>query len=179
LIEIDQLANELVEAQKVRSDLLKWKIALVAGLAGVGLGLVDTAPSGQRYADLVLCAIPLAAVYVDALCRHLSLRIKVIGDYRYSREGDDYRKYEEFVSRAREQGAFGLEGYTVVVSTVVICVALMLVPQSLDPELPHATAINISGAVGLVLAVIVEAVFLWLERRIKPLGGNRHEQPDR
>jgi len=47
LNEVQQLATELVEAQHVRSDLLKWKVVLVAGLAATGLGLVDTTASGH------------------------------------------------------------------------------------------------------------------------------------
>ncbi len=31
--------NEIIEAQKIRSDLLKWKIIVVAALGATGLGL--------------------------------------------------------------------------------------------------------------------------------------------
>ena len=68
--------NEVIEAQKARSDLLKWKIIVVAALGATGLGLTEK--ESRPYADLVLGCIPFVCAYIDALCRHLSLRIRVI-----------------------------------------------------------------------------------------------------
>ena len=106
---LGQLATEVVEAQKIRADYLKWKVVLVAGLFGIGLGFVKTEGTAQRYADLVLCIIPLVTAYVDTVCLHVTLRIAVIGEFRRTLGTQDhYRKYEDFVKGNNR--AFGLIG---------------------------------------------------------------------
>jgi hypothetical protein len=143
---------EIIESQKARSDLLKWKVVVLAALAATGLGLVKSEGPGQRYADLVLCAIPVISVYIDLLCRHLSLRILVIGAYRRKAKVRD--DYERFVGLARDKGAFQLEDGAVLLSSLLFSFALMLMapPLGLEPKLPHGWAVAISGAAGIVLA---------------------------
>ena len=105
-----ELRDEIVESQKARCDLLKWKLALVAGLGTVGLGLGDYAPKEPGYSHhYVLCLIPLVCVYVDLLAKHMTLRIMVIGCFRGHRaagkngEPDSIESlYEKFAGRARE-----------------------------------------------------------------------------
>lgn len=77
LILVGTLRQEILQSQQTRSDLLKWKLGLVGAIGAVGLGLAGSRVS--NHADLVLCAVPLVCIYVDFLCRHLSLRILVIG----------------------------------------------------------------------------------------------------
>jgi hypothetical protein len=103
---VEHLRQEILNSQQVRSDLLKWKLALVGALGAAGLGLAGADVPG--HAELVLCAVPFVSVYVDLLCRHLNLRILVIGTYLASSEtaGRSERKelmeYERFVEeRAR------------------------------------------------------------------------------
>jgi hypothetical protein len=73
------LRQEILNSQQTRSDLLKWKLGLIGAIGAIGLGLAGSRVSNN--ADLVLCAVPLVCVYVDFLCRHLSLRILVIGRF--------------------------------------------------------------------------------------------------
>ena len=68
---MDSLRAQITESQKVRSDLMKWKLLIIAGIGTAGLGF-----DNFKFPDahMVLCLIPLVAVYVDALCAHLSLQ---------------------------------------------------------------------------------------------------------
>ncbi len=108
-----ELRDEIVESQKVRSDLFKWKIILVASLGAVALGLASAndkgagadPPSTHEY---LLCLIPLVCLYVDILSSHLNLRIMVIGRYfqyvaatRGNEAEPRQAEYERFVERAR------------------------------------------------------------------------------
>jgi len=82
---IEIFRAELIEAEKSRLDLFKWKLIISATLAGIGLGFM---PEKQAEAEsifssmhLVLCLIPLACNYVDLLCVNLQIRILVIGKF--------------------------------------------------------------------------------------------------
>ena len=151
--------TEIIESQKARSDLLKWKVVVVGALAATGLGLVKTRGPGQRYADLVLCAIPIIAAYIDLLCRHLSLRILVIGAYRRKARVRD--EYEDFAELARNRNAFQLEDAAVLFSSLLFSLALMATapPLGLEPKLPHGWAVAVSGAAGVVFAVGSEIAY--------------------
>lgn len=101
---MEKLRDEIMQSESVRSDLLKWKLAIAGGIGGAGLGFAGS--HDLRHADLVLCVIPLAAVYVDLLCRHLTLKMLVIGTFvaRWKGGSDTaelFRAYEAFAARAR------------------------------------------------------------------------------
>ncbi len=99
-----ELRDEIIEAQKARVDLLKWKIILVTGIGGAGLGLGG--PTGATPNYYLFCLIPLVCVYVDILCSHMNLRIMVIGRFllmtSHARiENPTEVQYERFVEKAR------------------------------------------------------------------------------
>jgi hypothetical protein len=148
-----QLRQEILQSEQTRSDLLKWKLGLVGAISAVGLGLAGS--RAPAHADLVLCAVPIVCLYVDFLCRHLNLRILVIGTFLASdwmaaatRAGTSefavFKAYEEHVQRARRlrrrllrprdlipkswrwHGAFGLEDGAVSWSTALLSVALIV-----------------------------------------------------
>lgn len=85
--------HEIIETQKVRSDLLKWKLILCAVLGGIGLGLRGVGLRGMAGTNsfssggldshiyLTLCLIPPVCAYVDILCYHLNLRMFVIARF--------------------------------------------------------------------------------------------------
>jgi hypothetical protein len=77
---MDSLRKEIVESQKMRVDLMKWKLILIAGIGGVAIGLTEKLPKDFD-SRLLLCLLPIANIYVDLMCRHLTLRILVIGRY--------------------------------------------------------------------------------------------------
>lgn len=108
-----ELRDEIVESQKARGDLFKWKIILVATLGAIALGFESAADEVKAKTvapafahEYLLCLIPLVCLYVDLLCSHLNLRILVIGRYlRVATRGVDAAEreaeYERFAERAR------------------------------------------------------------------------------
>ena len=72
------LFQEIIENEKARLELFKWKIILVAGLGAAASGLV-----GAKSIPPVLPAalIPFVCVYVDLLAEDLALRIAVVTRY--------------------------------------------------------------------------------------------------
>jgi hypothetical protein len=168
--------NEIIEAQKIRSDLLKWKIIVVAALGATGLGL---STQNLPYTDLALCCIPFVCAYIDLLCRHLSLRIRVISrlwevdrlskanptpDFEY------IQVHERFVQAARVRGILALEDFTVVASSLVFSLALVVLPSVLETSvLPHGSLVRVSGILGIILAASIELVYRILWRRVSSI----------
>jgi hypothetical protein len=112
------LRDEIIESQKARADLFKWKIILVAAIGAAVLGVGDPlagtgARSGQEEIvskrEYLLCLVPLVCVYTDILCAHMNLRIRVIGQFLrihpIDAGTDDSAAqvaYENFVHKARQ-----------------------------------------------------------------------------
>ncbi|OGD69619.1 hypothetical protein A3E89_01940 [Candidatus Campbellbacteria bacterium RIFCSPHIGHO2_12_FULL_35_10] len=90
---VDPLRAEIIESQKARIDLLKYKLIAIAALGSIGLGLGSNRPEN---APLILALIPLVCLYVDLLCYHNTMRILVIGQF--------FKKnscpYETFIAEA-------------------------------------------------------------------------------
>jgi hypothetical protein len=106
---MEKLREEILQSESVRTDLLKWKLALVGAIGAAGLGFAGSKNLG--HADLVLCAIPPLCVYVDLLCLHLNLKMLVIGTFlrqgTASGPADGLRDYEAFVEQARRMTGGG------------------------------------------------------------------------
>ncbi len=91
--EIGPLRTEIVESQKARIDLLKYKLVAIATLAAIGLGFnTNQAGSFLLDSDYVLTIIPFVCLYVDLLCWHNTLRILVIGRF-LDYHDDPYENY--------------------------------------------------------------------------------------
>ena len=73
----DPLRSEIVESQKSRADLVKWKIILLSTIGFGGLGLKEHNILNEPI--LVLCILPFVSIYVDMFCRQLALRAEAIG----------------------------------------------------------------------------------------------------
>jgi hypothetical protein len=73
-----QLFQEIIENEKARLELFKWKIILVAGLGAAASGLVGAKPI---HPVLSAALIPFVCIYVDMLAEDLTLRITVIARY--------------------------------------------------------------------------------------------------
>ncbi len=106
------LRDEIIESQKARADLFKWKIILVAAIGAAGLGVGAPKAEVASKVEYVLCLIPLVCVYTDAQCAHLNLRIRVIGEFlRVTRnragltDEDLNADYEKFAGKARHMGS--------------------------------------------------------------------------
>jgi TctA family transporter len=141
------LRQEIIESEKARSDLLKWKLIGLAALGSAGLGL-NQGTNGLR-AYFLLPLIPLLCFYVDLLCRHLTLRILVIAAFLRRYATDDQKAYEDFVkaeARSATSNFFAFEDTALEWSTIVLSALLVgvgVVPQLLmqftgTSELPVA-----------------------------------------
>src|SRR5215210_2085665 len=106
---MEKLREEILQSESVRTDLLKWKLALTGAIGAAGLGFAGS--KELRHADLILCAIPPLCVYVDLLCLHLNLKMLVIGTFlrQWTASGSEQglRDYELFVQKARRMTAEG------------------------------------------------------------------------
>jgi hypothetical protein len=161
-----ELRAEIVDAEKARVDFQKWKLVLVAGLGAAGLGL--GAPPGTTSHPQLLCVIPLVCGYVDLLCKHITLRIMVIGTYvRKLNEGSralgTVLDYEGFVEKTRKKvQPFELEDWVMDGSTLVLSAAIAgyglwawRKSQFLSVDVwPYL----VSGILGLVMFCIVRFV---------------------
>jgi hypothetical protein len=111
-----KLPDEILESQKTRSTLLKWKLAIVASLGAAGLGLASE--TSTSYISL-LSLIPFVCVYVDLLCTNINLRIILIGQYLAEKCKDSYELYA-----SEHRDWFALEDWALYWSTY--CVSAIL-----------------------------------------------------
>lgn len=114
---INKLRDEIIEAEKSRVDLLKWKFISIAALGSIALGVGVKNPSEIISQEATLCLIPLVCVYVDLLCKHLNLRILVISEFiktfvlteeqKKLTEGEQelifHQEYEKFCATLRQR----------------------------------------------------------------------------
>ena len=157
---METLRQEILESQKARSDFLKWKLVVVAGLGAAGMGFTS---GGYRYGHVVLCFIPFACIYVDLLCRHLSLRIFIIGQFIKSEKPEDVNAqyvhlYERFSDRLSY--AFTLEAWDLHWSTIAISICIAPIGwaiQSSDKDASItaflAWLFGLSGVLGILLSL--------------------------
>lgn len=162
---MDILRQELIETQKVRSELIKWKLLLVSALGATGLGF---AKSGVKInSEVLLCGIPLVCAYVDIQYANLSLRIMGIATFFREiapRAGcmQGLIEYEKFVAFAREKTRESYE---------------KLGRHSPQSWLIRASSIIFSGAVtvygGALLAIRrpIPGVWLILSMLLTGIGG--------
>ena len=182
------LRQEIIEAQKVRSDLMKWKLVLVAAIGAAAFGF-STDDSGV-FDPLALCAIPFVCVYVDTLCRHLSLRIQSIGTFIRKMEGDDltpeltfYKRYEEYsFNFAWRKGFYRLESLALVGSSVFLnlFIAAYGLSQWMAVQVfawsDNNAWIFFAGLLGVLGAVAVEYAYNIIRK--KPTAASDEEDSD-
>ena len=150
-----KLPDEILESQKARSTLLKWKLAIIASLGAAGLGL--TSETSKSYISL-LSLIPLVCVYVDLLCTNINLRIILIGRYLHEIWGDSYEKYA-----ADRRDWFDLENWALYYSTY--CVSFILLVYALVQLVLHhvqkadAGTWECTECLGIIIACIIGPCF--------------------
>jgi hypothetical protein len=170
---LEAFRNEIIEAEKGRMDLLKWKVLLIAGIGAVGLGFSssekEVIPVISRH--LLLCIIPLVCVYVDSLCQHLQIRILVISEFfqHYQDQSKDkemmsFQEYEEFCNKVRP--VFYLEDWTQQWATFACSFIILLVSLKLlwTGAWIESIAFFVSGALGIGLTIRLN---LLQERKIE------------
>jgi hypothetical protein len=160
---MNKLRDEIIEAQKARFELLKWKLVIVSIVGAAALGI-----HRETHAVLaILALIPLASLYVDIVCYHLALRTIVIGSFLKSFAPDTcgivqtddvkiYRSYEKFAFYARGTKivAFDLEDWALWQSTLVLSAFVFVAgiyncfSPAGDAALLTDIALLVSGALG-------------------------------
>lgn len=127
--ELSGLRSEILESQKARIDLLKFKLIAIAALGSVGLGLGEYSKKTGNI-DIILCIIPFVCIYIDFLCYHNTMRILVIGQFlAYS---DD--AYEQYLPKLGENNGensksgyyFELEDFSLEWSSFVLSVFIAI-----------------------------------------------------
>lgn len=156
---MENLLTEIHDAQRARQDLLKWKLLVVSVLGGYGLGF--SGESRNENAPLVLGLIPFASVYIDLLCRNLSIRSKSIAHFLAAEaeradsmlEARYARFYYQHVSKKRGPA---LESLALIWSTVFLCAGTLASGTLLASSWGQQAFIAGSGLVGIALALRVE-----------------------
>jgi hypothetical protein len=175
---MDSLRQEILEAQKRRADLIKWKLLLVSTLAATGLGLTNS-PS-VPYSELVLCCIPFVCAYVDSLCCHQALVINVIGEFIRTRsdsktDTQDIIEYEKFALkvrqisyRKRKISAYDLERLNLRWSSLIFSAltAIYAIIQHRNTSIP----IFISGAIGILLTLLIQSIYETRRNKIREVN---------
>jgi hypothetical protein len=171
---MEKLRDEILLAESTRSDLLKWRLALVGAIGAAGLGFAGAAE--LRHADVVLCALPPVTTYVDLLARHLTLRILVIGAFLRSERAEEttYRAYEEFAEWARSMdgrgSAFALEDWALKYSSYGLSAAVAGygVYQLVALDSTYGVPFVVSGVIGGIVAALGNHLY---QRRAHALAG--------
>jgi hypothetical protein len=129
--QMDTLRAELIESQKSRMDLMKWKLIIIAIIGGAGLGLSGGAPNtASANAPLSLAVLPIACMYVDLLCRHLSLRNKAIGRFIETAAHDRpiLQQYESYYKTISLEAWSGISFESIALRICTITVSLAIIP---------------------------------------------------
>lgn len=177
---MEELRSEIVESMKIRSDFLKWKIIVIATLGAIGFGVTSTSIADSR---VILCLIPFVNGYIDLLCKHISLRISVIGEFRkkgYIKkeqlyEGDYIGAYENFVTKARNRGAYSMEKTAVFISSILSAIVLIVfslidITSCLKFETKIDFFIFLSGILGIILTLVIEVRYRAILKKIDSIN---------
>ena len=179
---MDSLRQEILEAQKRRAELIKWKLLLVSTLAATGLGLTNS-PS-VPYVELVLCCIPFVCAYVDSLCYHQGLVLVVIGEFIRARadartDAQDITEYEKFSLKVRQISyrngkisAYDLERLNLRWSSLIFSasMAIYAITQHRNTSVP----ILFSGTIGILLTLLIQSSYETRRDKIREIS----EQPN-
>jgi hypothetical protein len=179
---MEELRAEILEAERARSDLLKWKLVLVAALGAIGIGIKT---DGGRY-PLVLTGIPFVCAYVDLICRHLTLRVHVIASFLRNptptRGGSPELVWKERLFRSYEnyaqgkEDSFSLENWALFWSSTIISVAVVAygIGFAVVHDRRQGVVIAVSGAVGVLATCLIEYFY---EKRKQPLVPSARKGP--
>ena len=165
---MDKLRDEIIESEKTRNDLLKWKLILVAALGAAGLGIGS---QGAKDLVVLLALVPVVCLYVDALCFHAELRILAIASFlRMLPATELERQYENHCKANRRH--FSLEGWALLGTTVALSLAVFVVGQGhgrqygVDPG-PAGIVLTWAGGSGAVAGLVFFFFFRGRSRKLE------------
>ncbi len=161
---MEAFRDEIVEAEKGRTDLLKWKLILVAALGAIGLGISNPSSTAKPILSLhlTLCLIPLVCVYVDLLCKHLQMRILVISKffvhkYNNTDETSCFKSYEIFCNDNRS--VFNLEDWAQQWSTQFLSVLVIVAALILKLPRTDLLVLVFSGTCGIIFTLLIDRAY--------------------
>ncbi|MFZ2172252.1 MAG: hypothetical protein WAW61_21765 [Methylococcaceae bacterium] len=160
--ELQILRTEIIESEKVRIELLKYKLIAVASIATIGLGFSgDQSSAPIMDADYVLCIIPFVCIYVDLLCYHNNIRILFIAyflrHYRNSYEGYIVKIHD--MCAKGERYLFGLEDFALFWSSMGLSILLIVYGIFNVTCTSKGNVFLITGLVTTVLIVLTKLSF--------------------
>lgn len=127
-----ELRREMIESQKLRAQIIGFKITFVSA----AIGLIGT--NVEKFSSLLLVIPAFAAIFFDFLIVSYSFSIKRIGFYirtelepflKKSRELHDLQLWEEFLHRYETEQSLSLLGHLgLTVIAVGISVIVLLKP---------------------------------------------------
>ncbi len=170
---IEKLREEIIESQKVRTDLLKWKLILVAAIGGTALGIGSGPGASMTNSAILFALIPFVCLYVDAICFHNEIRIMAIARFlRTHRPLNSLEKqYEDFCKENRSQ--FQLEGFALLITTLLLSTLVLalgwrdnlnsLMNLTSNPPALVKSALTCSGIAGLALGLMF---YVYYRKRI-------------
>lgn len=171
--EVQFLRTEVIESQKARIDLLKYKLLAIATLGSIGLGFSAYQEGNLLIdSDYIICIIPFVCIYVDLLCWHNTLRILVIGRFL------DYRDnaYENYLSNLGkdtprksagyfyELEDFALHWSTLFVSVLIFFYGVYYLTTTHDNH--KGSIFLITGLVWIILPIVMKRSY---DKHIKVL----------
>ena len=180
---MDSLRQEMLEAQKRRADLIKWKLLLVSALAATGLGLTNS-PS-VPYIELILCCIPFVCAYADVLCHHQGLIVIVIAEFIRSQaakaDDSDVAEYEKFALIVRQIpykkgkiSAYDLERRNLKWASIIFSASIAV--YAVTQHKPTSVAIFISGISGVFLSIWVQRSYEIRRDKIRKISSQLGNQ---
>lgn len=172
--QLTALRSEIIHAQQMGSDFLKWKLIGAASVASLGLGSGMSSRLVPSDANILICLIPLICAYVD-LAR-LDLVVRVVAIARFLRINGD--RYEQFVDELRHSPGKPFRFATIAVHLSSAVMNVLIVAGGWYgclngwPPLRAGTFMAV-GLVGLLVTL-----FLWWKHNsvIKKIGNYEPRQ---
>jgi hypothetical protein len=176
----ESLRDEIIESQKARTDLIKWKLLLVAAIGAAGVQ-----SSSGRPSPLLLTLVPFVCLYADTVCFHNDIRIMAIARFLRTRPIDDGPSplvaYEQYCTANR--ASFSLESFALQGSTLALSFLVLLLGLNFDDPViadwfqgpPGAVArvgffLSLAGGSGLALGWIFHRLY---KHKMNTLDGRR------
>lgn len=158
---IEFAKTEMLSAQSERDSLMRWKLVLVSTIGATALGFSQQSPIPN--AEFALCLIPFTCVYVDLLCRNLSMRTKMLSLFLSQQQNDPlenfYQSYQ--MPRGSSLETWALRNSTFFLSVLIMPLGIMV--SSVNPSDWLATWFSLSsfifylsGLSGIILSFVVE-----------------------
>jgi hypothetical protein len=158
--EEEKLRDEIIEFQKARADILRWKLIAIGGVGAAGLSFPKLSVNGVEGTGIVLSLIPIVAAYCDAVGRDLDLRIALISTF-LELSGGAFSRYESFVGQV--SASWWLMGLVANLGTSLIACVLIFIagmfPNLTGRSAGVSCALVVSAVLGTVLVVLVEIVY--------------------